>query len=411
EKRNQDDACIEKEKGDQEIQGELTNYKIALKDINIALKENPNLANAYVSRGFLYYQQGDYKSALENFNRGIELDKNLEEAYLYRGRIYFKRGEQYYQEAIDNYNQALTINPKSVAAYLYRGEIYSKLGMKTEAIEEYQEGLRLDFDVVIGGNMPLHDDGLIYLVRGNIRKKKSGDFGHKIGSLLETDVVKMIIEDYECALKFDPNLVEVYIELGDFYDQIADFSANKEVKDTNYLKALENYNKALVLFGKELYVHGVGITIQFDAKTEAFTIINVLKNSPAWNAGIEIFDEILEVDGLSTDNLNIDDVINMIRGQVGTQVTLRIRSYGIDETEKTLTRTEFINYLIAEQAVEAYKDRGFLHKELGNKQKAIEDFKEAEILWLILLDAGEEFKVKYRLGLSTVRNQINELQN
>jgi carboxyl-terminal processing protease len=67
-----------------------------------------------------------------------------------------------------------------------------------------------------------------------------------------------------------------------------------------------------------------GIGAQLGMKNNQIKVIAPLKGTPAEKAGILPGDTIIEVDGKSTLELNIDEVTNMIKGAKGTEVILTI---------------------------------------------------------------------------------------
>jgi carboxyl-terminal processing protease len=76
---------------------------------------------------------------------------------------------------------------------------------------------------------------------------------------------------------------------------------------------------------------GVGMEIGIDAKG-ILTVIAPLKGTPAEKAGVLSGDEIISIDGKSTENMSTDDAVKLIRGPKGTTVTLVMLRAG-----KTLT--------------------------------------------------------------------------
>ena len=50
-------------------------------------KSNPNLADAYVGRGYAKESLGDYRGALQDYSKAIELDPNNTDAYYNRGNV------------------------------------------------------------------------------------------------------------------------------------------------------------------------------------------------------------------------------------------------------------------------------------------------------------------------------------
>lgn len=68
----------------------------------------------------------------------------------------------------------------------------------------------------------------------------------------------------------------------------------------------------------------VGIGVYVSAHDNKIVIISTIKNSPAFKAGLLPGDWITKINGISTLNMSIEDVINSIRGKVGTYVELEI---------------------------------------------------------------------------------------
>jgi carboxyl-terminal processing protease len=69
---------------------------------------------------------------------------------------------------------------------------------------------------------------------------------------------------------------------------------------------------------------GVGIQLTQDEKTKKLVVISPIEDTPAFNAGIQAKDIITKIDGKSTDGMDTNQAVNLIRGQVNTEVTLTI---------------------------------------------------------------------------------------
>lgn len=69
---------------------------------------------------------------------------------------------------------------------------------------------------------------------------------------------------------------------------------------------------------------GVGIQLAADEKTKKLTVIAPIEDSPAFSAGIQSKDIISKIDGKSTDGMDVNAAVNLIRGPAGTKVTLTI---------------------------------------------------------------------------------------
>ena len=77
-----------------------------------------------------------------------------------------------------------------------------------------------------------------------------------------------------------------------------------------------------------------GIGAEVGVRNGLFTIISPIPDTPAEEAGIRSGDVILEIDGQSTNDLELFDVINLIRGEKGTTVTLLVRRDRTGEAEE-----------------------------------------------------------------------------
>ncbi len=81
---------------------------------------------------------------------------------------------------------------------------------------------------------------------------------------------------------------------------------------------------------------GIGIQIRTDEGNLA--IVTPLVGTPAYRAGLESGDAILEIDGKSTEGIQIDEAVKMLKGEADSKVKLIVRHLGSSENE-TLTIT------------------------------------------------------------------------
>ncbi len=70
---------------------------------------------------------------------------------------------------------------------------------------------------------------------------------------------------------------------------------------------------------------GVGIQLAADEKTKKLTVIAPIEDSPAFEAGVQSKDIITFIDGKSTEGMDVNKAVTLIRGPAGTQVTLTIQ--------------------------------------------------------------------------------------
>src|SRR5262245_58442943 len=74
-----------------------------------------------------------------------------------------------------------------------------------------------------------------------------------------------------------------------------------------------------------------GLGIQIDVRNGWITVIAPLPDTPAERAGIQSGDEIIALDGRSTENWKNDQAVKELRGTPGTNVEIKIRRVGVDD--------------------------------------------------------------------------------
>jgi len=84
-----------------------------------------------------------------------------------------------------------------------------------------------------------------------------------------------------------------------------------------------------------------GLGIQIDVRDGWITVVAPLPETPAERAGIETGDQIIEVDGKSTEGWKNDEAVKALRGDPGSKVVITIRRAGItDPIKYRLTRAQ-----------------------------------------------------------------------
>ncbi len=83
-----------------------------------------------------------------------------------------------------------------------------------------------------------------------------------------------------------------------------------------------------------------GIGAEIDVQDGRPRIVTPLESSPAWKAGIMAGDLILKVDGQTTLDESLMQVIKRIKGEAGTDVTLTVRRETGEELDITITRAQ-----------------------------------------------------------------------
>lgn len=93
-------------------------------------------------KGVYYSRIGSGEQALQYFDKAINQNYTLMEAYLEKGFIYYDNKN--YKEALKVFQTAITVNNAYADAYYWRAKSQEALGNKTDALLDYKRSLGLD---------------------------------------------------------------------------------------------------------------------------------------------------------------------------------------------------------------------------------------------------------------------------
>lgn len=85
-----------------------------------------------------------------------------------------------------------------------------------------------------------------------------------------------------------------------------------------------------------------GIGIQIAIEEGQLQILSPMYGTPAYRAGLLAGDHIVEIDGKNTDGLTLDEVVERLKGDEGTSVTLTVVHAGKESKEKVAIKREKI---------------------------------------------------------------------
>ena len=132
-------------------------------------------------------------------------------------------------------------------------------------------------------------------------------FNHQNWWLLRQKLVKKPMKNHE-----------------DAYDVVDEMLATLDDPFTRLLRP-EQYHSLQVSTSGEL--SGVGLQINIDPATKLVQVISPIAGSPAEAAEIEPRDYILEINGIDTKTLTLDEAAATMRGKAGSEVSLRIQRH------------------------------------------------------------------------------------
>ncbi len=121
---------------------------------------------------------------------------------------------------------------------------------------------------------------------------------------------------------------------------------------------------------------GVGIQLAYDEETKELVVVAPIEDSPAFSAGIIAKDVITKIDGVSTEGMDDKRAVQLIRGDIGSKITLTVRR---DQQE--------LDFQITRDKIEIHPVKFRVEEVNGNKigyirlvqfsQPAIEEMEEA----------------------------------
>jgi len=96
-----------------------------------AIELNPNLADAYMGLGGIYYEKGDYGLELLNYRKATILDTKNSDDFYYLATALEDNGN--YKEAITTFEKALKLKPDNKDALHDLGILYLTQGDESKA--------------------------------------------------------------------------------------------------------------------------------------------------------------------------------------------------------------------------------------------------------------------------------------
>ena len=112
-----------------------------------------------------------------------------------------------------------------------------------------------------------------------------------------------------------------YASKKEAYDAIREMVKKLGDPYTRFMDPEEYKNMQIDTSGE---LTGVGIQLAADEKTKKLTVISPIEGSPAATAGIIAKDIITKIDSTSTDGMDVNKAVTLIRGPVGSEVQLTV---------------------------------------------------------------------------------------
>jgi tetratricopeptide (TPR) repeat protein len=94
---------------------------MAEKELKLSIKLNPEMIDAYLNLGIIYYKKGKIKDSEKYFKKAIKIDPNYAKAHNNLGSVYFKQGK--FNEALKEYNKVLQLDKEGEIGVMARYNI------------------------------------------------------------------------------------------------------------------------------------------------------------------------------------------------------------------------------------------------------------------------------------------------
>ena len=117
----------------------VKNYKGVLEFSNECIKNDPNYAPYYYSRGEAYQGLNIYANALSDFEKAIKLDPTNKYYYTCKGKINYKLNNLY--TAINDFTNAIRLKPDNADNYIIRALLKSNTKDTQGAIDDYNQAI------------------------------------------------------------------------------------------------------------------------------------------------------------------------------------------------------------------------------------------------------------------------------
>ena len=324
----------------------LRRYPEAIQAFEAAIKQKPKFIHlAYYGKGLALARSGEYPEAITALQQSVQSQPDFVPAWLLLSAVY--RESNQLDKALAAIDKAIQLQPNNPNLYSQKHAVLGDLKRYREAAAAINKAIELSPRAVF------------YFNRAIVRK----DLGDKQGA----------IDDYNQAIKINPNLADAYYnrglvrsELGDKQGEIDDY--NQAIKiNPNYAQAYYNRGNARFVLGdKQGAIDDYNLAIKFNPNLAlAYNNRGIVRDDLGDKQGaIDDYNQAIKI------NPNLADAYynrGIVRYELGD------KQGAIDDFNQAIKFNP--NY------AKAYNNRAYVYYQLGDKQKAREDLQRAAQLF------------------------------
>ena len=236
---------------------QLSLFKNALEEFDLAIKFNPENPKIYRKKGILLFGMKKYAEAKNSFLKTIQLNPKDVQAHINLGMVHYTSGNK--DNALKNWEHAVGINhdDNDSKALNNIGNIYKAENNLPKAIEYFLKAIT--YEPI--NSTYLNNLGDSYRLTGDLRKAKetllkslevdtNGMLTHfNLGILYQTEEnFQKAIDSFQKSLNINPSYTEAYYQLANTHlktndKELARQSLEKAIQaDPGNLKFQELYN-------------------------------------------------------------------------------------------------------------------------------------------------------------------------
>ena len=116
-----------------------------------------------------------------------------------------------------------------------------------------------------------------------------------------------------------------------------------------------------------------GIGAWIERRPDGRVILTPMEGQPAERAGVYAGDELIAVDGIPITDMSLQDVVDKVKGEIGTRVVLTLRREGVESPfDIEIERQEILVPSVSWQVIEEAPGIGYIQLRMFNERTADE---------------------------------------